>query len=539
MGTKSFLDNEVRNQLTKKSYDNELTKSQIKTIIKTQTGLSHVPDFRLYTKNDAATGFDGYAIHFYDEKINEVYFFVRGTESDQFNDIYADAVGIAGGKSVEQIRSFDRMYQETIYKIKEDNQFINKGMSTLIINGDGHSLGGNVLLSVALRHGTFQTARGLNDAPVNVYQMLNYDEDFSKKIQEKFNTTKPETININKLLAFASEYYDKNSRNITHVRVKGEPLYAQSFPGKYYPGKNIEVLSVGDYHQTMEFPDISRYPLEELAKYSPLLRLEKLKYDAGVNMLIGGLRYTGGKYSTIEANAFFDEMISLYEDKEYRRMFTKSFDVTSRMLAGAGLLFSSFSGSVSQGVQIKKAFPQAGFHSIELLAELYAQKSHEIQSFYNFVDISSGEIIILERTAIKQFIIGCFQALEQKEKSIAELDRYIESAVGALYNEALLELHKKINRKEANPESFYNEVGPVYTGYSIWGRSEVIIDSVHFERDFDSMKKSVYAPLYTMRETLEHQRNHLQKFIHKVLALGEEVFKVDEELAVIIRKLGG
>ncbi|MGN1402107.1 MAG: DUF6792 domain-containing protein [Bacillus sp. (in: firmicutes)] len=62
------------------------------------------------------------AIHFYNRENNEIYFFVRRTETDQFNDIYADAVGIAPGRNTNQIEAFELMYKETLRRIKTDNQ---------------------------------------------------------------------------------------------------------------------------------------------------------------------------------------------------------------------------------------------------------------------------------------------------------------------------------------------------------------------------------------------------------------------------------
>lgn len=529
-----ILDDNVRNRLAAEAYKDEITKENIKKVIQKNSVITNVPDFKLYTESDPNSGLDAYAIHFYDKTVNEVYFFVRGTEVDQFEDIYADAAGIAAGSNIDQLNKFDEAYNRVKQKIKSDNGLSSKEMKGLSINLDGHSLGGNQVTSLALKHGEFQTVRGLNDAPVNVYQMTWFDNNFYQSVEKKFKTNNIYSIDEKKLLAFAADYYEENSRNITHVRVKGEPLYTQSFPGKFYPGKNIQILEPSE--ATKEFPDVSTYPLKGLAKFSPLFRYEQLKYDFGVSQIIGSLRYIDEKFDdTAKASVYFDDQLKLWNDKEYWKLFKETFDITSRLAAGAGGLISNPFGAGHQFIQINKHQSQMHYHSIDFLSELYVKQVPKL--YYQNVDGSSGETILLEKQSIKEFIIGCYQALEMKINCIEELDNYIENTVNSLYDEALRDLNKKLDQKEANPEAFNQEVGAVSAGF--FGRGTVVIDSLSFERDFESMRNSVTQPLYKMREALELQKIHLEKFIHKVISVDEKMFELDEELAAIIRKIGG
>ncbi len=534
MGKQLILDDNTRNRLAAEAYKDDISKEGIEKLIKNNSDLGDVPDFRVYPEKDPKSGLDAYAIHFYDKNINEVYFFVRGTEVDQFEDIYADAAGIAAGKNIDQLRAMDGMYKEVVKKIKNENKLSSNEVKNLSLNMDGHSLGGNQVTSLALKHGTFETVRGLNDAPVNVYQMFEFDDKFQRKVMDKFKDRELFEIDEKKLLAFAADYYEENSRNITHVRVKGEPLYTQSFPGKFYPGKNIQILEPSE--ATKEFPDVSTYPLKGLAKFSPFFRYEQLKYDFGVSQVIGSLRYIDEKFDdTAKASVYFDDQLKLWNDKEYWKLFKETFDITSRLAAGAGGLISNPFGAGHQFIQINKHQSQMHYHSIDFLSELYVKQVPKL--YYQIVDGSSGEIILLEKQSIKEFIIGCYQALEVKINCIEELDNYIENTVNSLYDEALRDLNKKLDQKEANPEAFNQEVGAVPDGF--FGIGTVVIDSLSFERDFESMRNSVTQPLYKMREALELQKTHLEKFVNKVVSVDEKMFELDEELAAIIRKIGG
>ena len=158
----NLLNNDIRNQLAAETYSDEITKSHIQKIIKSNSDFNTVPEFELYTRNNPKTGFDGYAIYFKDKSVNEVYFFARGTEVDSFEDLYTDAVGIAAGSNIDQIRSANLLYNNVIRSIKKENSSDKQTVKRLKIHGDGHSLGGNIITSVALKTGEFDSVRGLN-----------------------------------------------------------------------------------------------------------------------------------------------------------------------------------------------------------------------------------------------------------------------------------------------------------------------------------------------------------------------------------------
>ncbi len=103
MGKQLILDDNIRNRLVAEAYKDDINKEKIEKTIKNNSNLGDVPEFNIYLKNDPKSGMDAYAIHFYDKSINEVYFFVRGTEVDQFNDIYADVTGFIKERHITKL----------------------------------------------------------------------------------------------------------------------------------------------------------------------------------------------------------------------------------------------------------------------------------------------------------------------------------------------------------------------------------------------------------------------------------------------------
>ncbi|MBU8595875.1 hypothetical protein KM908_06980, partial [Alkalihalobacillus clausii] len=196
------------------------------------------------------SGFDGAAIHHYNEEkgINDVYYIFRGTEVDLDapEDVVYDAFGVVAGVSDAQIKHAQRFYKtvETDIAQKTNGNEITR-------YGDGHSLGGHLIVSVALIEKNFDDVRGLNDAPVNLKQLVDLDRQFSSYIQRKTNTDNISSIPQEELVLLARDFYATEANAISHTRVKGEPLYAQSIPYTFYPGAAIHYL--GDM-ETPEFP---------------------------------------------------------------------------------------------------------------------------------------------------------------------------------------------------------------------------------------------------------------------------------------------
>lgn len=154
MQNKSLLSDSLRNKLTQLEYKGLKGKeAKITKLFKEEMG-EKPPKFEIYTSEEIgvgqASGFDGAAIHFYDEerKINQVYYIFRGTEPKKdFGDVVYDALGIGVGKQNTQIDDAQEMYDVVETNINRQV----KGSSLKVERyGDGHSLGGNLISTLAL-----------------------------------------------------------------------------------------------------------------------------------------------------------------------------------------------------------------------------------------------------------------------------------------------------------------------------------------------------------------------------------------------------
>lgn len=164
------------------------------------------------------------------KKINEVYYLFKGTEPQDFNDVWADAAGIGAGSSFDQLNDAKKMYKNVQKDIK--NRTIN-GNIEIKKYGDGYSLGGGNVVGLALYTKGFDNIRGLNDAPINVYQMYKFDRNFAGFIFKHTGLNDIETISEKNLIKYAKEYYGSEIPKISHTRVKGEPLHNKTLWASY------------------------------------------------------------------------------------------------------------------------------------------------------------------------------------------------------------------------------------------------------------------------------------------------------------------
>ena len=365
--------------------------------------------------------------------------------------------------------------------------------------------------------------------------MYRYDPVFNDYINRLTNYKKINKIPEKQLLKYANTFYQNQSDKITHVRVKGEPLYSQSFKGKMYIGKSIIVL--GDQN-TNNFPDIGSYPFEKLSKYFPVFYLEKLRYNSGTSQILSGIRNIDENLGLSGTEALINDIKTSYNQSEYFKAITSTLNTSNDVNSGILNILNSPLALFYQGRQIYNHFDLVGNHGIEVLINMYKnQDPTHRQSFYNFTDPTSGKPIIMEKSAMKQFLIGCFESLENKELAIAKLDDYIENTTQRLYQDSVNKLLAKMNEKEANPDAFFSEVGGL--GFFSWvSDSRVVVDGLVFDKDIRGFSNSVNSSLDELKSMLLNQRKHLKEFIEKVLSLGEKIFEKDEELAAIINKAG-
>ncbi|PAF15331.1 hypothetical protein CHH59_04600, partial [Shouchella clausii] len=213
--------------------------------------------------------------------------------------------------------------------------------------GDGHSLGGHLIVSVALTEKNFDDVRGLNDAPVNLKQLTRLDEYFKDHVMQNMGTTNISDIPQEELVLLARDFYAAEANAISHTRVKGEPLYAQSIPYTFYPGATIHYL--GDM-ETPEFPDVltPRTPwpgLMEVFSRPPMFGtfvslglginadLDRVAYNANINHLLQFITILGEEMTVTELS----ELIGKAKDNPWAALSDMPESVKERLKEEVGL----------------------------------------------------------------------------------------------------------------------------------------------------------------------------------------------------------
>lgn len=204
-GEEALLEELIRARLTSKEYDG-LSKGEIEKLYILEKG-EPPPEFDIITTKELGvgeqSGFDGTAIHFHDEGINEVYVINRGTESDldkfadltdnlignirdykknpedlreiafQGNeDIYTDVFGVLMGEDQSQTEDNIDFTDQVIEKVKQTGEGEN-----IKFYLDGHSLGGSEAQSLLTVYGDlFTNVNVYNDAPMNIHNIILVNE---------------------------------------------------------------------------------------------------------------------------------------------------------------------------------------------------------------------------------------------------------------------------------------------------------------------------------------------------------------------------
>ncbi|PAE98107.1 DUF6792 domain-containing protein, partial [Shouchella clausii] len=398
------LENNTRNAITALQYENgkQLDIDSFKQVLDSYniTTIDY-NDITIYKSSGEnidspignESGFDGAAIHHYNEEkgINDVYYIFRGTEVDleAAEDVAYDMVGVVAGVSTAQIRHAQRFY-----KTVESDIAKKTNGDEITRYGDGHSLGGHLIVSVALIEKNFDDVRGLNDAPVNLRQLASLDSDFVDYLESATDILDISDIPEEGLVLLARNFYAAEANTISHTRVKGEPLYAQSIPYTFYPGATIHYL--GDM-ETPEFPDVltPRTPwpgLTEVFSRPPTFGtfvslglginadLDRVAYNANINHLLQFITIIGEEMTVAELS----ELIGTAKDNPWAALSGMPESVKERLKEEVGLghivggLWALKNTAVYEKVlAVINAKEQFDLHSIQALIELYDQPGQQ------------------------------------------------------------------------------------------------------------------------------------------------------------------
>lgn len=486
------------------------------------------------------SGFDGAAIHHYNKEkgINDVYYIFRGTEVDLDapEDVIYDAFGVVAGVSDEQIGDALDFIDEVETNINTN------GIKRY---GDGHSLGGHLIVSVALIEKNFDDVRGLNDAPVNLKQLVDLDRQFSSYIQRKTNTDNISSIPQEELVLLARDFYAAEANTISHTRVKGEPLYAQSIPYTFYPGASIHYL--GDM-ETPEFPDVltPRPPwpgLTEVFSRPPMFGtfvslglginadLDRVAYNANINHLLQFITIIGEEMTVAELS----ELIGKAKDNPWAALSDMPESVNERLKEEVGLghivggLWALKNTAVYEKVlAVINAKEQFDLHSIGTLIELYDQPGQQPVTYR--LEPGTGTHILVDEDSLVNALQAMEGALEQKRE-----------ALGLLYHYRNMELHERMfeqrervegmmSNKEANWRAFLQEAGHTYSKDAIRKPT-----GVTFRKEFDPVPASAVEQIDGIIEMYELDMRELEQLVLDYKENLRGLFAADEALAQSIK----
>lgn len=520
MNKEPLFSEELRNILTEMQYGT-VTLEEILPVINDSLSLTLTAnEVSLYDSSQleigATSGFDAIAIHVQVKDMDQVYYIVRGTEDAP--DVYYDATGIAANATQSQLYDAETFFREVNETIQNAGAFPENF-------GDGHSLGGNIITNLALKVNTnekefsgssFSHVRGLNDAPANIYGLLDFDNGFYLYVQREHGIKEPKRLSPTILFSYAKTYYKDPARIIEHYRVKGEPLYAQEFHGSIYMGDRIHYL--GDM-ETEDFTNIGTYPLSHLS-WVPLFKLEELRYNAGVNWLLKGMR-------EFENDIGFEKAMELQESPLGRFILGSRLTKDAILYGGPLLIQPGFHHHVRQGILQRH---QLEYHSIAHLSAPYG--SSPTTTFYNVLDPLSGLPIILNQEDLQHFLTRCQQVVDEKEQIIQELHAYASSHLLDSYQQAQYDLLVEMERWERQPEKF-SSIKKKGNGYGILGGLDGVRQpaTLTFDTYFPPISSGVLGPVDEIRHLIQQEKDQLQQFISDMVATMDTLLEKDAFLA--------
>lgn len=523
----ALLDNEIRNEIVSLQYEdgNTLNKNSILEILdKNKVNNINPSDINVYKSNEEQigldTGFDGAAIHIHNEAtgLNEVYYIFRGTETSQKEDLIYNAMGIVGGTATDQIRDAGSFYDQVEANIAETTS------SEINRYGDGHSLGGHLIISTALLEKSFDDVRGINDAPVNLSQLVNLDPELREYVISHTSISNVEDVSPTQLKKIVTNYYSDEAKVITHERMKGEPLYAQTIPNTAYLGHKINYY--GDPN-TAEFPDLYEAPksygiFQSIApQTSPaFLLINRFMYDQTMNGLTNTMGSIGEKYTVAEANAF---VASAYQ---YGMIMPRDQKLALGVTGGtgAGALLLSNPLFAVKAYDVTMAFGQMDLHSMDVFIDAYKESDKPI--LVQYVDPGSGKRIFVNADKLLQVRDTLNTALEEKKQALKKLKEYLEHEI---YEQASLQKSRyrvEMSEKEANWRQFLTSEGKTYGEADLYKPT-----GISFRREFDEIDASVYDSISEMIELYQLEHDQLEKLYSSFEANLQTIFEVDEELA--------
>ena len=264
MGNEEVLNNTIRARMTSMEYgrikSEDIEKIYIQEYGKLPPNFDVIESEKLNIGEES--GFNGTAIHFHDENINEVYFINRGTEAnidgltdglyeklniyrkepeklkqivfDGNEDIYTDIYTVLLGEDQSQSRDNIEFTKVVFNKVEKVD---NKKKADFFL--DGHSLGAaeaqNIMVAT---DNLFKNVNVYNDAPMNIYNVVLINKKIRDIIERKYgfrvkDINDLKEIPINDLRAILDQEFSKHSNKITYHRNEDDIMTNLTLPYGY------------------------------------------------------------------------------------------------------------------------------------------------------------------------------------------------------------------------------------------------------------------------------------------------------------------
>ena len=455
-------------------------KREIKRIYIEETGKEPPAHITIYRSDDFKdfshidSGFDGTAIHFYDEEkgINQLYTITRGSEASEKDtwkplDWTYNVFGIFVGQNRSQYDAALRFDQIVTQKINEkvgrsDNKIKLKKI------GLGHSLGGNLNETIQLTEKRYEKVYVINDAPPSFYQLATIDEYFWGQLVKKFNLNFDHyeeiySIPPSELKAFAEEYYKKqiDERSIHHLTAQEDLLYAVSgvrgfidIGSRQVIDTNKDFTSIKDLIAKISDKDVKAIQLY-LSQYSDFYN------EKGFDGVVQAM--TGVDIAFIESLQGYDAIDYVMHAKDILSKIDHMYDEMSEkipvLLKHIGILYKNLDPMLSVFVQLgymtveEKNTVLREVKGIEKDVTLIQQLLHELWN----------GIVLLNPVDILQCIETLFQIrdkvldIEKRLQIIQENTKNLQNAITTSVNAH--SLNEVINALARSKGRTYDEYG--------------------------------------------------------------------------------
>ncbi|WJV19091.1 hypothetical protein QU593_00860 [Rossellomorea marisflavi] len=525
MASGAYIDEDSRNKLLQLEDKGKLTKDKVEEVfLENNVGTTRDIELSVYNQDDfgigEVSGLNVSAVYIQDKEneVQEVYYFFRGTEPANFNDVWTDIGGIAAGSNTEQLDDTIKFKQE-ISKITENQEGEIKNYA------DGYSLGVNNATGLLLISGDFEDVRGFNGAPINAYNLANSDSSFEDFLREQGHNN-PKELPPEKISEYVYDYYGEEVHKIINYRQKGEPLYAQSFPGKMYLGK---VVTFGEDSVVDDFVDVGSYPYEPGVMNLPLL-YDEISYKGRIERWLNDLGGIDERNDGIKGV------------EELGQSPFKLFVEASKTQTGKEMIFSPFRtfrdiifspGVWKQSSSIKDAWGQVDLHSLEIVLSSYDKEKSKSRVRYVRLDPISNKQITLEPETLYQFLNRCELGLTDKKEVLNNLKNYESNIMTELYTKEQSEIIKKIDAKSASPQAFLVETK---NQYGFWGKlgKDREASSVTFDEDFSPLDGRIKTPIIELISFFEEEISEMENFLENFKETYIKMFEKDEELSKYI-----